>query len=354
MMASFSSNTTFGELQNNSTQYAVSNNVGMFKLNKAEYDVSYTTGDLVKAYGFVNKPHDQGKITISYTLPDGSIKGYQIFINSTSGYFESHFPLDYNSQKGQYNVLVTYDFDVIGSLSFRVQQIPVKMTPVANSSTHNQTNILQNSKKAVNQTETSHIINSTNISNATKIIFLDTKLTLDYTVNEKIGYVNVYAKLSTNVEPNLSSNKIIIFVDKQQKTFVSTNTWSSDIWIGTGNHTITAMYLQTKDPKNSSIVYKESNTTKIILVQEKSAGNIVQTKNLPTSNMHPVQNSGLTNASSTNSSITAPSEIHDYTYLNYVLSAAIVVGGFIVLSLSGRKQKTTKFEEHNQLHENQD
>jgi hypothetical protein len=149
--------------------------------------------------------------------------------------------------------------------------------------------------------------------------------------------------LNTNSEFTLSSNTISILVDGQYKTYVSTNTWSSDIWIGFGSHTVEAIYQQTNDPKDNSIIYRESNTTKTIFVQE-PVDNIPQTNvQNPTiaSTLSP-QNSPVENTSSVDSlAIPTPSEIPDYTYVNY-LSGIIVIISLAVMILVGRRKSKSR------------
>ena len=244
-----SSCTIFAQLQNNSSSPTVSNSVGTFSIDKDEYDVSFTKGNFVKTFGSVNKPHDGGRVDIVITLPDKSIQGYLIFINATNAYYQNQYALDVNSEKGTYHVLASYDGDIIGTLDFTVKQVLLKQTPITNTTTvsRNQTNEKTFTKNTIN--------------------YIDTRLSLDYKESGNKGYVSVYTTLNTN-SGNLQNSVISIFVDGQFKTHVYTDTWSSDILVGFGSHSIEAVYPQTSDPKNNSTIYKNSDIIKTIVIQQ--------------------------------------------------------------------------------------
>jgi hypothetical protein len=269
----------FGQVQNN-TGPSISNTVGVFQLDHAEYDVSNVQYTSVKAFGIVNVPHDGGRITIVFTSPSGDITGARIFINGTDGHFETIFPLYYNSEKGVYHVLASYDTYEIGSLDFSVKEIPVKETPLTNSSSNLPKNMSTINKNMTNSTnEISQPINqsvnqltkpfSNNINTKPSIVYYITQLSLDYKESTKTGYINVYPKLTTNSGGLLSSNNILIHIDGQTRDTISANAWSVDIWTGADSHTVEATYPQTVDPNNSNIIYKGSDITKIIFLQTK-------------------------------------------------------------------------------------
>jgi len=254
---SSSSNTNVILFDNGFTSPTISNNIGTFTIDKNEYDTPFTNGEYVNIHGIVNHPHDAGKIHILITLPDTTITGSTIFTTANNGDFEYHYQLDANSQKGTYHVLATYDEDVMGTLDFTVKQVLLKQTPITNTNIvpHSQTNV----KTLTNYT--------TPAFKAKTINYVDTRLSLDYKESVNKGYVNVYTKLNTN-SGNLLSNVVSILVDRQYKTYVSTDTWSSDIWVGFGSHTIEARYSETNDLKNSSTIYKNSDITKTIFIQQ--------------------------------------------------------------------------------------
>lgn len=99
---------------------------GFVQVDKSVYDVSYTNSATVKVNGTVLSPiSGDTKITILFQLPDGTTTGSEVAMLS-NGYFETSFPLDSNSQKGTYSILVSYASNMVGSVYFTVKQVAAK------------------------------------------------------------------------------------------------------------------------------------------------------------------------------------------------------------------------------------
>lgn len=99
----------------------ISNEIGTLSIEQDEFEVSYTTNQMIKIYGNIINSQSGGKVTIVLTMPDGSQDGSQIF-TTNDGYFETFFPLNSKSQKGTYELFASYNAKIIGSLNFIVKE----------------------------------------------------------------------------------------------------------------------------------------------------------------------------------------------------------------------------------------
>lgn len=127
---------------------------GFLDIDRTEYDVTYVNDAVVKVNGKLSIPYaTDTKITIIFTLPDGSTKGSQISANP-DGSFQTTFPLDSNSQKGVYSVSASMGGTVIGTLPFTV-----KLAPISTMSSN--LPLKQSSQNPVQQSSNNQIQNTT-------------------------------------------------------------------------------------------------------------------------------------------------------------------------------------------------
>jgi hypothetical protein len=99
----------------------VSNSVGSMTIDKSEFEVIRHFDELLKIYGTVEGSERGGKGHIQITFPDGTTDG-SLFLISGNDYFESFFPIDYESQRGEYKILGTYEGQIIGTLTFSISE----------------------------------------------------------------------------------------------------------------------------------------------------------------------------------------------------------------------------------------
>ena len=90
------------------------------------------------------------------------------------------------------------------------------------------------------------------------INYYNTKLTLQVLDGSSTGYVQVYPKLTYGSGDLLGTPDISIYVGGIKKTQVSSNQWSSNIFVGDGTHTIRAGFSAHEDSKDSSVTYRAS------------------------------------------------------------------------------------------------
>jgi hypothetical protein len=107
----------------------------------------------------------------------------------------------------------------------------------------------------------SHILTLQIISN-NPTIYHNTNLSLQIRDGSSIGYIQIYPTLTYDSGNMLSTSSIAINVDGTNKGTVSSNQWSSDIYVGAGSHTILSSFSQSTDNKDSSIIYNSASDTK--------------------------------------------------------------------------------------------
>ncbi len=93
-----------------------------------------------------------------------------------------------------------------------------------------------------------------------KIIYHDTNLSLQLTDGTSQGYAKVKPTL-TYGSGNALTSDVSIYVDGTYKTKVTSNQWSSNIYTGSGSHTIKASITELTDTVNTSIKYRASSDT---------------------------------------------------------------------------------------------
>jgi len=99
------------------------NEVGSFYADQTEYEISRTSETMVKIHGQINDVSRASKVVIVFTLPDGSKTGNHVFTTDI-GEFETLFPLNHESQMGQYSAFVSYDGKILGQIGFNVKEKP--------------------------------------------------------------------------------------------------------------------------------------------------------------------------------------------------------------------------------------
>ena len=86
--------------------------------NKIEWTSDNQSAE-VKIYGTVDDVDKATQIGITFTYPDGTTDGYSIFTRE-SGNYEAYYPLGTSSPKGVYEVLITSQGTVLGTLELTV------------------------------------------------------------------------------------------------------------------------------------------------------------------------------------------------------------------------------------------
>jgi len=92
----------------------------------------------------------------------------------------------------------------------------------------------------------------------TKPTYRNTFLSLQIQDGSSTGYVQVYPKLTHSSGSKLGTTGISIYVDGNLKSEVSSNKWSSNIWVGDGSHIMQADFSEHSDASDSSITYGAS------------------------------------------------------------------------------------------------
>jgi len=96
---------------------------GEFKVEKENYDISYSGMTQVKLFGTLEDSGTlRNKITFAITNPEGDRKELSV-IPSNKGYYENYLIFDRNSLLGIYEVRAyTYDGSLIGKVSFELHE----------------------------------------------------------------------------------------------------------------------------------------------------------------------------------------------------------------------------------------
>ena len=121
-----------------------------------------------------------------------------------------------------------------------------------------------------------------------KITYYDTKLSLQLTDGTSQGYVKVKPTL-TYGSGNALTSDVSIYVDGTYKTKVTSNQWSSNIYAGSGSHTIKASITELTSNTNTSIKYRASSDTENYLGKITSTSKPSQTST-QTSTQTPISN----------------------------------------------------------------
>jgi len=110
-------------------QPTVITSVGTTALSKTSVEIGFDQSEEVKIYGTINNVNKSTRINITYTYPDGTTNGAQVFSND-SGVYETVLDLDSNSPKGVYEILVTSKNKVIGILELEVKEKKIESQPL--------------------------------------------------------------------------------------------------------------------------------------------------------------------------------------------------------------------------------
>ena len=133
-------------------QPEVITSTGSATLSKSSVEIGFDQSEEVKVYGTINNVNKSTRINITYTYPDGTTNGVQVFSND-SGVYEAVLDLDANSPKGVYEILVTSKNKVIGILELEVvekkmesQQFPKVITTDTEQTSIESSTILEKPK----------------------------------------------------------------------------------------------------------------------------------------------------------------------------------------------------------------
>ena len=97
--------------------------------------------------------------------------------------------------------------------------------------------------------------------------YFDTKLSLQVQDGTNYEYIKVKPTLTYGSVNKLSNYDVSIYVDGKFKTKVLSNLLSSNIYTGSGHHTITASFSETTSSFDSSVRYRASGDTEIYFVK---------------------------------------------------------------------------------------
>jgi len=94
---------------------------GSLQVGSEVYEIVHGKQTMVKASGTVNDVYGGGRLNLVVVLPDGLTDGIHTSPTS-SGYFETFWMLDDQSQLGQYKVIATYEGVTLGEVTFEVKE----------------------------------------------------------------------------------------------------------------------------------------------------------------------------------------------------------------------------------------
>ncbi len=100
------------------------------------------------------------------------------------------------------------------------------------------------------------------------ITYYDTFLSLQVRDSSKGGYIQVKPTLTYGSGSKLSNYDVSIYVDGNYKARAFSNSWSNNIWAGTGSLTIKASVPERTDTSDSSIRYRASSDTETFFVSD--------------------------------------------------------------------------------------
>ena len=107
---------------------------GTAALNKTTVEIGFNQSEQVKVYGIISNVDKVTRVNITYTYPDRSTNGVQVF-TTESGVYEAVLNLDSNSPNGVYEILVTSKGQVIKILELSVIDKKMESHPFAEVAT---------------------------------------------------------------------------------------------------------------------------------------------------------------------------------------------------------------------------
>jgi len=252
---------------------------------------SYSNTEKIKISGEVRDILVGIPVTLLVYSPNGNLIGIeQIDIGGDKKFYTEIItggPLW--KSKGTYTIMVQYGSE------FRTAQANFEYSPSGLGGTSPQTSG-----------------SSVNTSPQSKITSYSTNLSLQVADGSSAGYIQVNPELTYGSGNKLSTKRVDIYVNGNYKTKVSSNQWSSNIWAGSGTHTIKVSIPELNDPSDSSVRYKASSNTVTFFVTASSGG-------------------GAGFGSSTTPDVGFPIE--------YVLIGVIIVGTISVVIVLVKKKK---------------
>jgi len=88
--------------------------------------------------------------------------------------------------------------------------------------------------------------------------YFTTSTSLDVKDGSSAGYIQVYPTIRASSGETVSSSNLSLYADGQYKGTVRANSWSQEIYTGSGQKYIEVKYPETKSSSNSAIIYKNS------------------------------------------------------------------------------------------------
>ena len=100
-------------------QTEVSSDVGTVSIDADKYEVQMDELTLVKISGIINEGNRNDRVNVVVTMPNGLTNGLSAIL-AENGNFETFWLLDLESELGTYQLLVSFENAIIGTLSFEV------------------------------------------------------------------------------------------------------------------------------------------------------------------------------------------------------------------------------------------
>lgn len=97
--------------------------VGTINIEQEQYTLKRTGDVLVKIFGTVELDWNSAKISLSHISPDGESVIHTVR-TTDQGYYEFYSVHNWNSERGNYDILVDIDDTNIGALSYTLIQDP--------------------------------------------------------------------------------------------------------------------------------------------------------------------------------------------------------------------------------------
>ena len=124
------------------------NDVGPLNIEQDEYTLKRTGDILVKIFGTVELEWNSAKISLTHTSPSGESMLHNVRTND-QGYYEFYSVHNWNSERGDYDVIINIGDKNIGTLTYTLTQDPSykidQKVKEEYSSEENNSNIIQSS-----------------------------------------------------------------------------------------------------------------------------------------------------------------------------------------------------------------
>lgn len=104
--------------------YAVTESVteyGSLQIEHDVYELIQGEQTIIKTWGTIVNSHGESRLNIVIFLPDGLTEGIHA-LPTSSGYFETFWTLSEESQLGHYRIVMSYESNILGEVSFEVKE----------------------------------------------------------------------------------------------------------------------------------------------------------------------------------------------------------------------------------------